>query len=380
MRVLLIGHSLVTRSNHRLPEELSGHPNIRLEVLAPDWWPEESRSVRQEKPFDPHYRVRQSRLLATAEPQPNLFAYRDGLARALRELDPDILDVQEEPFSLAMGQVLTLRRALAPRARLIFYSFQNLPKRYPPPFSLFERWTLRTASAACVASSEIGHVLRRKGYGGRIDVSPPGVDPSVFRPLPEARADVRAALDIPLAAPVLGFLGRLTPEKGVQDAVAALPLVARETRLLVVGGGDRAPIEAQAWAAGVADRVIFAGPVNRLEAPRYLAAIDALVVPSRTTSRWKEQFGRVIVEAALCGVPVIGSDSGAIPEVVGSTGLVVPEGDSRAIARAAALLQQQPGLAAELGARARARALALFTWEKVAADRYLLYKDVLGRA
>jgi glycosyltransferase involved in cell wall biosynthesis len=378
MNILLISHALVTRSNHRLPEELSRYPDVALAVFAPDWWPEESRAVRQEKTHDPRYRIHTSRTVYLRAPAPNLFLYREGLARALREFQPDILDVQEEPFSAAMGQVLALRRLFAPRARLLFYSFQNLPKRYPPPFSLIERRAYREAAAACAATGEIAAVLRRKGFRGRIDISPPGVDPHVFRPMPEARPAVRAALGIPPDAPVLGFLGRLTPEKGVQDIVAALPALPPATRLLVVGGGARGPLAVQAAALGVGGRLVFAGAIDRLEAPRYLSAMDVLLVPSRTTPRWKEQFGRVIIEAALCGLPVIGSDSGAIPEVVGEAGVIVREGDVAGLAAAARLLLAQPALAAELARRARARALERFTWERVAAGRYRLYQEVLA--
>ncbi|HEU4323973.1 MAG TPA: glycosyltransferase family 4 protein [Roseiflexaceae bacterium] len=377
MKILLISHSLVTRSNHRLPEELSRRPDVRLEVFAPDWWNEESRTVRQEKTSDPHYRVRVARTWFPREPLPNLFLFREGLARALRELRPDIIDCNEEPFSLAMGQVLALRRALAPQARFLFYSFQNIHKRYPPPFSLFEQWAFRTAAAACVSVSEVGAVLRRKGYGGRLLINPPGVDQAVFRPMPEARAALRAEYGLASDQPVLGYLGRLTPEKGVQDIVAALPALPSNTRLLIVGGGERAAIEAQAQALGVGDRLVFTGAVDRLDTPRYLGAMDALVVPSRTTPRWKEQFGRVIAEAMLCGVPVIGSDSGAIPEVIGGTGLIVREASPPALAAAARLLLGQPGLARALGERARARALEHFTWERVAQARYELYREVL---
>jgi glycosyltransferase involved in cell wall biosynthesis len=378
MNVLHISHSLVTRSNHRLPEELARRGDLRLEVFTPEWWNEESRTVYQEKTADPRYGVRLGRAWFPREPLPNLFLFRSGLARAIREVRPDIIDCSEEPFSLVMGQVLALRRALAPRARFLFYSFQNIYKRYPPPFSLFEQAAFRAAPVACVSVSEVGAVLRRKGYAGRLAVSPPGVDAAVFRPLPEARAALRAELGLEAEQPLLGYLGRLTPEKGVQDIVAALPDLPPAARLLVVGGGPREALERQARELGVAGRLIFAGAVDRLETPRYLNAMDALVVPSRTTPRWKEQFGRVIAEAMLCGTPLIGSSSGAIPEVVGDAGLIVPEASPRALAAAARLLIDQPAFARALGQRGRRRALELFTWERVADQRYQIYQELIG--
>ncbi|HEU5012776.1 MAG TPA: glycosyltransferase family 4 protein [Roseiflexaceae bacterium] len=376
MRVLLISHALVTRSNHRLPEELARFSDIDLHVFAPEWWNEESRSVQQEKTFDPRYAIRLGKTAYFRQPMPNLFLFRTGLAQAIRELQPDILDVHEEPFSLAMGQILLLRRAFAPQARLMFYSWQNIVKRYPPPFSLFEQWAFREASYATVPVSEVGDVLRRKGYRGPLAINPPGVDEHIFMPMPAARMETRAALGVAPDATLLGYLGRLAPEKGIQDIVAALPLLPSTTRLLIVGGGDRTAVERQAHALGVADRLMFTGAVNRLETPRFLNALDMLVVPSHTTPRWKEQFGRVIAEAAMCGLPVIGSSSGAIPEVVGPTGLVFPEGNVPALTNAVRLLIAQPDMARKLGEQARMRALEQFTWARVAAERHALYTTV----
>lgn len=378
MRVLMISHAMVTRSNHRLAEELSAYPDLQLTVLTPPWWDEESRHVAQEKVSDPRYNIRVGQMAYFRQPKPNLFLFRSGLAKALRKVKPDIIDAYEEPFSLVMGQILLLRRLFAPRTKLLFYSAQNIYKRYPAPFSLFERAAFRAASYAYVCASEVGAVLRRKGYKQPLKLIPLAADETVFKPLPEARAAMRAELGISPEQRVVGYLGRLSAEKGVQDIVAALPLLAADTQLLIVGGGEREPLERQAQGLGMAGRLIFTGAVNRLDAPRYLNAMDLLAVPSHTTPSWKEQFGRIIVEAFMCGVPVLGSDSGAIPEVVGDSGLIFPEGDVPALAAAACRLLEEPHLAADLSERARDRALAEFTWAKVAADRYQMYKEVIG--
>ncbi|NOK59241.1 MAG: glycosyltransferase family 4 protein [Chloroflexi bacterium AL-W] len=376
MRVLLISHSLVTRSNHRLPEELACYPDLQLDVLTPEWWNEESRIVYQEKTEDSSYRIHCDQVIYYRQPKPNLFLFRSTLAHLLHTVKPDIIDAQEEPFSLAMGQILALRKLYAPQAKLLFYSFQNLYKRYPLPFSGFEQWAFRVASHACVSASEISDVLRRKGYCGQVVLNPPGVDPAIFYPSPEARASIRATFSIALDQPVLGYLGRLSPEKGIQDIIYALSSLPMNTRLLIVGGGVSSEIKHLAQQFGVADRLILTGAINRVDVPRYLNAMDILIVPSRTTPRWKEQFGRVIAEASMCGVPVIGSSSGAIPEVVGENGLIFPEGNIRMLAVAVHLLLDQPHLRHELGTRAHRHARQHFTWEQVAKDRYTLYQEM----
>lgn len=380
MRVLMVSHAMVTRSNHRLAEELAAYPDVQLEVLTPPWWDEESRRVQQEKTADPDYKIRIGRLAYLRQPQPNLFFFRSGLGKALREVRPEIIDFYEEPFSLVMGQVLPLLKRYVPRAKLMFYSAQNIYKNYPPPFRWFEGWAFRRASYANVCASEVGVVLRRKGYKHSLKLIPLAAEDSVFKPLPEAREEVRAQYDIAADDKVLGYLGRLSAEKGIQDIVAALPSLPATTRLLIVGGGDRTTIEQQAVGLGVGDRLIFSGAVNRLDAPRYLNAMDMLIVPSHTTPRWKEQFGRIIVEAFMCGVPVLGSDSGAIPEVVGESGLIFPEGNVAALAAAARQLIEQSTLAVELARRARVRALAEFTWSQVAAQRYAIYQEMMNNA
>ena len=112
--------------------------------------------------------------------------------------------------------------------------------------------------------------------------------------------------------------------------------------------------------------------------PRAMNALDVLLLPSRTTARWKEQFGRVVIEAQACRVPVIGSDSGAIPEVVGDGGLIVPERDPAALAAAIQRLANDPVGRAEMGRAGYERVHAQFTWQRVAGQMADIYRNVCG--
>ncbi len=107
-------------------------------------------------------------------------------------------------------------------------------------------------------------------------------------------------------------------------------------------------------------------------------AVDVLALVSRTTPTWKEQFGRVIVEAHACATPVVGSDSGAIPEVVGEGGLIVPEGDVPAMAAAICVLLNDPGRRRSLGLVGRRQVDERWTWARVAEQTRMLYVDVAG--
>jgi glycosyltransferase involved in cell wall biosynthesis len=127
----------------------------------------------------------------------------------------------------------------------------------------------------------------------------------------------------------------------------------------------------------IGERVEFRGQLPSADLPAEYHRFDTLVLPSLTRANWKEQFGRVLVEAMASGVPVIGSDSGAIPGVVGDAGLIVPEGDVGALARALGDLRGQARLSAALIERGRARFLAHFTHERIAAATVDVYRKLM---
>jgi glycosyltransferase involved in cell wall biosynthesis len=112
--------------------------------------------------------------------------------------------------------------------------------------------------------------------------------------------------------------------------------------------------------------------------PAFMNAMDALALVSQTTPRWKEQFGRVIIEAQACGTPVIGSDSGAIPDVIGGGGIVVPERNPHALAEAIKQLSLNPERARSLGEVGRRQVLQNCTWASVAEQMHGIYQRVLA--
>ena len=213
-------------------------------------------------------------------------------------------------------------------------------------------------------------VWRAKGYTGPLSVIPQfGVDPDLFSP-PELPRSGEEPFTV-------GFAGRLVAEKGgavLLDALAQLPVA---WRLRIAGDGpEKAALIAQAGRSGAADRLSFVA-LPSTEMPNYYRGLDALAIPSLTRPNWKEQFGRVIVEAMACGVPVVGSDSGAIPDVIGDAGRVVPEGDVTALSAALRDLAVSPDLRRDLGARGRVRVLAQYTQKQVAAQTVEVYRTLV---
>jgi glycosyltransferase involved in cell wall biosynthesis/GT2 family glycosyltransferase len=309
---------------------------------------------------------------------PALFVYDPRpIWRALGERY-DVIDVHEEPFALATAEILLLRalRRRARRTPVVLYSAQNLRKRYPVPFRWLERWALRAASGISACNAEAARILEDKGFAGRARVIPLGIDASRFRPADASLAEPVEA-DRAGDEMTVGFLGRLVAEKGVLvllDAVARDPRL----RLRIAGSGPLAPeLGVRVATAGLADRVEVVGPIDPGAVVDFYRTLDVLAVPSLPTPSWTEQFGRVAVEAMACGVPVVSSDAGALPEVVGGAGLVVPAGDARALADA--LVEAGGVRADELRASGLERA-ATCTWDAVGRQYLDLYRSVVHEA
>jgi hypothetical protein len=132
-------------------------------------------------------------------------------------------------------------------------------------------------------------------------------------------------------------------------------------------GPHLAQIKAKAGALGVADRVVYFGWTNPEAVARFMSAVDALVLLTRTTNAVREQFGRVIIEAQSCGTPVIGSECGAIPSVVGDGGWIIPERSPDALATLLDSLVVDPDMIRRAGAIGMAQVRSRFTYESVAA-------------
>lgn len=362
LRLLTLGHSYVVDTNRALARALAdaGAGAWEVTAAAPAAFPGDLGPVR----LEPLAGERVEPLHVRGAGRIHTMTYGRGL-RALLRRGWDVVHCWEEPFVLAGAQVAGWT---PPEAKLVFATFQNLPKRYPPPFRWTERFAMSRAAGWIAFGRTVEEALReRPGYRTRPHrVVAPGVDTARFRPDDEAGARMRISLgwmeDDP---PVVGYLGRFVPEKGLETLTRALDGCRDPWRALFVGGG---PMEGalRMWAAGHGERVRIVTGVRHGDVPAYLNAMHLLCAPSRTTPRWREQLGRMLTEAMACGVPVIGSDSGEIPHVVADAGRIVPEDDVAAWTRAIAGLLTDPSARADLAARGLARVDAEFALPIVA--------------
>ncbi|HXT62947.1 MAG TPA: glycosyltransferase family 4 protein [Pyrinomonadaceae bacterium] len=369
MRVLRIAHaSLTPRLRERERALVRCFPDVELELVTTTRWQE--AAVEVEAVEDDLFPVRTARPLFSRHIQ--LFAYdpRPVIA-ALRRHRPEIIELAHEPYSIACAEVLTLRNWLAPHVPVVLQTCQNIIHNYPPPFRWFERRAFRQAAAAHICSETVRDCLTAKGFDKLVRVVPFGVNVDEYTPRPLKRG-AKETLTI-------GFVGRMLPGKGLNILAEALPQIAHENwRLLVVGDGpERESFTRRLSEAKLINRAQFTGAVKYDEMPEYFRQIDVLVIPTETTARIREQFGRVIVEAMATAVPVIGSTCGAIPEVIGDAGLAVPEGDADALAGAMLGLLLNKNLRADFGQAGRRRAELHYSWERVASQMYDLFRDVL---
>lgn len=373
-RLLSLSHSYVVALNRRLAVELAraGGGAWEVTAVAPRFFHGDLRPIALEP--DPGAPLEVVGLRAWGSRFPHVFVYGPELREVLRR-PCDVLHCWEEPYVLAGAQVA----AWAPRStRLVYATYQNIPKRYPPPFGALERRALRRAAGWVAGGVTVVQALSdRPGYRDRPHAQiPMGVDLDAFRPDPAAGKATRAELGwAEPGPPVVGFVSRFVPEKGCGLLLRALEGTAGPWRALFLGDGPMRP-ELDAFARRHGDRVRVVQPARHHDVPRYLNAIDALCVPSQTTRRWKEQFGRILIEAFACGRPVIASDSGEIPHTVGDAAVVVPEADAGAWAAAIDRLLSSERERAELSERGLARARDRFAWP-VVARRYLEFFDRL---
>jgi glycosyltransferase involved in cell wall biosynthesis len=365
VRVLLISHTCQSRTEGQPKAALLGRaPEIDIRLLVPDRWFHNGVWRHAERPDQAGLMCEIGKVVwPWAGPGQFYMHWYPGLPRLLKEFKPHIIDLWEEPWGLVSAQACYLRSRLLPAARILSETEQNINKVLPPPFETFRKYTLGRADFAVARSTEASRILRGKGYRGPIEVVPNAVDAELFRPLDREQC----RRDLGTTGFVAGYVGRMVEEKGVMDLVDALPYAPAHASLLLVGSGPYQPaLAARARDLGVCERVRFMPNQPLTELPVIMNAIDVLVLPSRTMKRWKEQFGRVIIEANACGTPVIGSRSGAIPDVVGAGGVIVSERDPRGLGLALTVMESDVASRRAMGAAGRAQVEALYTWQRVA--------------
>jgi glycosyltransferase involved in cell wall biosynthesis len=346
VRVLVVSHPAVVDVNQEVYRELQRRGwDVKL-VVPSRWRHDYSNSHVEPRPLPGLEQALIPVPVALAgRAQRHFYLARCGAICA--RVRPDVAFLEAEPYALAATQWgRTLRRRGVPFG---VQCYENIDRPLPPPIRWLRTRVLREAAFVAARSQSAAALARAWGARGDVEIAPP--------PVP-GWASVPPHGERPFT---IGYAGRLIESKGLTDLLAAVRRLQAPVELVLIGNGELRPeLEGQP-VPGSTVRVLDGFSHDQM-AGAY-AQIDVLALPSRTTPTWKEQFGRVIIEALWCGVPVVGSDSGEIPWVIGLTGggLTFPEGDIEALAERLRELREAPDLRRALAQAGRAAVERQFT-------------------
>jgi L-malate glycosyltransferase len=389
MKILVASHTYIVDLNCEKLRALSQlKPDIEVIVVVPKRW---NPGGVQNKIIETQYRDEGSFKIVPvsnfSQNHQGLLTFGADLISLLKQFRPQIIQVEQGSRGLAYTQMITLNKLLVLKAKNIFFTWWNLPYELKLPIALLEKYNLKHSHGIISGNQDGAEVLRQRGYQGAIKVMPQlGIDESLFTA--KAQPELAAKLGIEKGDFVVGFVGRFVPEKGLLTLLnALLTLKNKPWKLLLLGRGElQAELIKIAIENNIQERLILVESVPHDEVANYINLMSTLVLPSETTYKfktltstgWKEQFGHVLIEAMACKIPVIGSDSGEIPHVIGDAGLVFPEGDSQSLANCLVQLMDKPDFAQTLGEIGYQKAMVKYTNKALAKQQLEFYQELVN--
>ncbi|CAN5873177.1 glycosyltransferase [soil metagenome] len=324
---------------------------VSLVAAVPDRWTPLGLGTEQPTVFgeDGGIRTVPIGVSGSTAPGADLKWNRGGLRRLLNDFKPELIQIEEELWSRAASGPAALARRL--RVPYVVLTRESLPGAHGA-FGRIRRSRVLKGARGAIAVNELAAKLVTRQHASL----PSRVIPQlgVGLPLQGARPE-RPELSI-------GFFGRLIPEKGLDLLFrACVKLIGRWTLTVVGTGPAQEELEGLAERLGIAGRVTWLGALPRQRVDEVWPRLDCVVLPSRTAPRWVEGAPRAAMEAMAHGVAVVASSAGALPEIVGSAGLVVSEDDVVAISQALQRLHDDPAERERLAAAGRRRAMSEYT-------------------
>ena len=287
------------------------------------------------------------------------------LKALLRDRRPDLVQIEEEPTSLVAKQVVGAARRLG--IPVVLLTHQNVEMQLDWWLRWKHRRMLRKLTGL-VAGSDLAGILVRQDAPNL----PIAVIPQLGALAPHEPQHV------PHEGLAIGFVGRLVPQKGLDNLLQALAAQrSAKWRLTIVGDGpERERLEQLATELRLAARVRWTGGLPAEQVASLWPDLDVLVMPSRSSPEWREANGQVLMEAMANEVAVLGTDSGVIPELIGDAGIVVPDGDLPGLGAALDRMSDAP-TRRTLAQAARARALRLYSDDAIAERTLEFWKQVV---
>ncbi len=371
MKLLVVDHyggDSARRAVYRALAEVKGW---EVTILVPSRWDDGFTTTRTEDGFEGAMRIAAGRTIFAGRSHraciPKLWTLLVGNRF-------DILYAESEPENYQSLHALCGSKLFSSSTKVVLMSWRNLnlplgtyPYRAKWSHAAVERTSLSKIAGLVAHNQEAKEIFLARGLRV-IERIPPAVDVSRFQPLNRIPLKERLGL----SEFTVGYVGRYVAEKGIDILLKASARLEFKHEIMLVGQGpEENRLRSLSRSLGIVDRVRWAGPMASDLLPQIYGAIDALVLPSHTTPLWKEQFGRVLIEAMASGVPVIASDSGELPATVGDAGLVFAEGDVGALCAQITRIHVDVLLRKKLEERGRKRVAEEFSTAKVAA----MYRD-----
>ena len=382
MKILVVSHTYIIEINRQKLLALSQlEPNLEVIIVVPRLWQTggvQNKIIKSE--FSQNGTLKIVPISNFSQNHQGLLTFGADLIKLLYEFRPDIIQVEQGSRSLAYTQLIMLNKLLGLKAKTIFFTWWNLPYKLKFPISLLEAYNLHNTDGIIAGNQDGVDILRQHGYKRLIKVMPQlGVNEKLFKP--QYQPELQAKLGIKANDFVVGYVGRFVEEKGLLTLAKALDNIKKYPwKWLLIGRGSlQATVEEWARKNNLENRLIWVESVAHEEVYKYINLMNTLVLPSQTSYQfktltaigWKEQFGHVLIEAMACQVPVIGSNSGEIPHVIGDAGLIFAEGNAEELQNCLIQLMENSELAENLAIRGRDRVLNQYT--NTALARQLLY-------
>jgi glycosyltransferase involved in cell wall biosynthesis len=335
IKVLVIDQNSVQHTARSKWDTLAKCENIQLNLVTPKYWKENYNKIYFQIPKKMEYKIFTGSVIWPGFENRSFFL--TGLIKAMCEFKPDLIFLFEEPFSFFALQTILLKKIICPKTKLIFYTWDNLtwennyPYKFPFIYKLLNKFTQLNAEGAIAANIEAIEIIKQKGFIKPVSLIYYPIDLNYFN---IAKKNDVISSNPPKPYFTIGYVGRFLKQKGIDILYRACSKLDIPFKLLMVGDGpDIDYIKRLEDELELEGKIIWYNSVLNSNMPELYSLMDILVLPSKTTLKWKEQFGRVLVEAMAMGVIPLGSSSGAIPEVIGDAGLIFPEGDFETLSK-----------------------------------------------
>lgn len=375
MKVLFVWHAAVEPEYRKLFVELSKEVE-QLIVIAPSSWTEGGRlQYLENKKNDLDYNLISLSVIFRNKIRRHSYPNFFKIISIAKTFKPDVLHLFEEPFSFVCSEFISIFKMFSPDTKVIIESFENLDVVQRNIFHYIQKFNLKNTDLLINIPQEGELIWRSRGFRGYIKKGNVGVDTKKFFKNYEFLKNKERLR--------IGYVGRVTPEKGLDTLIEAfLSLIngGFNVELSVVGSGNEDYVNKLKNKLNkliLENKVFFEESLDSDNLVSLYNKIDILVLPSLTTLRWKEQFGRVLIEAMACETVVAGSSSGEIPVVIGDAGVVFREGDADDLFLKLKELILNPNLMKELAKKGKERVDKLYSWEVVAKQLKEYYSELL---